>query len=237
MDMRTASATIAFAAALVAGVGLGWWQGPSLAPGSAATPSAIASPLESAGGGVGSLSTSRPSTAATRASAAAAMSSRAPEPYDGDVFAIGDSVLAGAANCLARRGVEVNAQQSRRISDAVAILERKVERLPARVIVHLGTNGGATATELDAVMAVLGADRIVLWSTIQLPDDPSRYTYEDATNEAITGLAERHDNVRIFDWQAATRLHPEWLYAEGIHMTPEGCAGYASLVEPQLRAP
>lgn len=224
--MRTASATIAFAAALVAGVGLGWWQGPALAPGSVTTPSAVASPLESAGG-----------APAARASSASPTPSRAPEPYDGDVFAIGDSVLAGAANCLARRGVDVNAQQSRRISDAVVILERKGERLPARVIVHLGTNGGATATELDAVMAVLGADRVVLWSTIQLPDDPSRYTYEGATNEAIAGLVERYDNVRIFDWQAATRLHPEWLYAEGIHMTPEGCAGYANLVEPQLRAP
>ena len=223
--MRTASATIAFAAALVAGVGLGWWQGPALAPGSVTTPSAVASPLESAGG-----------APAARASSASPTPSRVPEPYDGDVFAIGDSVLAGAGNCLARRAVDVNAQQSRRISDAVAILERKGERLPARVIVHLGTNGGATATELDAVMAVLGADRVVLWSTIQLPDDPSRYTYEDATNEAIAGLVERYDNVRIFDRQAATRLHPEWLYAEGIHMTPEGCAGYANLVEPQLRA-
>lgn len=237
MDMRTASATIAFTAALVAGVVLGWWQGSSLVPGSVATPSAIASPLESAGAGRVSLATARASIPEARASSASPMSSPAPEPYDGDVFAIGDSVLAGAATCLARRGVDVNAQQSRRITDAVAILERKADRLPARIIVHLGTNGGAVATELDAIMAVLGQDRIILWSTIQLPDDPSRYTYEQATNEAIAGLADRYPNVRIFDWQAATKLHPEWLYAEGIHMTPEGCRGYADLVEPQVRAP
>ena len=235
--MRTASATIAFTVALTAGVLLGWWQGPSLAPGSGATPSAIASPLESAGAGHVSLATARASIPEARASSASPLPSTAPEPYDGAVFAIGDSVLAGAAACLARRGVDVNAQQSRRITDAVAILERKADRLPARIIVHLGTNGGAVATELDAIMAVLGQDRIVLWSTIQLPDDPSRYTYEQATNEAIAGLADRYSNVRIFDWQAATKLHPEWLYAEGIHMTPEGCRGYADRVEPQVRAP
>lgn len=233
MDSRSIVAAAAFGGALIGGVSLALWQGPSLAPDS--TPIAVASPLESAGGG-GATAESRP-VASSDADATPTASPPAPVLYAGEIFAIGDSVLAGAAPCLSERGMDVNAKQSRRVSDAVAILESKADRLPARVIVHLGTNGGATTSELDAIMAVLGTDRVVLWSTIQLPDDPSRYTYEDATNEAIAALADRHDNVRIFDWQAATRLHPEWLYAEGIHMTPEGCAGYANLVEPQLRAP
>lgn len=235
MDTRTIVATIAFIAALVAGVGLGWWHGPSLTPDSTiGAPVAIASPLESAGGGSGGSAASRP-----RPSSPAPVTppSPAPAPYDGDVFAIGDSVLAGAASCLARRGIDTDAKQSRRITDAVEILDRKLERLPDRVIVHLGTNGGATASELDAVMSLLGPDRVVLFSTIQLPDDLDRYTYERATNDAIAALADRYDNVRIFDWEAVTTLHPEWIYAEGIHMTPEGCRGYADLVEPQIRAP
>ena len=146
-------------------------------------------------------------------------------------------VLAGAAPCLARRGIDTDAKQSRQIADAAEILDRTGERLPDRVIVHLGTNGGATASELDAVMSLLGPDRVVLFSTIQLPDDLDRYTYERATNDAIAALADRYDNVRIFDWEAVSALHPEWIYAEGIHMTPEGCRGYADLVEPQIRAP
>ena len=119
----------------------------------------------------------------------------------------------------------------------MAILDAKSDRLPPRMIVHLGANGGATSEELNSIMAILGPDRIVLWSTIQLPDDPTRYTYERATNEAIAALADRYPNVRIFDWEAMSRLHPDWIYAEGIHMTPEGCRGYANLVEPQIRAP
>jgi hypothetical protein len=234
VDLRTWLAGAAFGVALIGGVLLGWWHGPSVAPGVAgpvvsdiAASSEVADgdkaqPLESAGSGVGGVSSS-PSPALS--------------PYDGPVFAIGDSVLAGAASCLAQRGIEIDAKQSRKASDALPILKRKADRLPDRVIVHLGTNGGMTEAEADALMAALGADRVVMWSTIQLPDDPTRYTYERATNDMISGLPQRYANVRIFDWESMTRQQPEWLYAEGIHMTPEGCAGYASLVEPQVRAP
>ena len=38
--------------------------------------------------------------------------------YDGEVFANGDSVLAGAAACLEARGIKVNAEQSRQASVA-----------------------------------------------------------------------------------------------------------------------
>ena len=231
MDARTIATSLAFVAALVAGAALGWIQSSSpaqvmSAQGATAAPGATTVPmaaLEPAGSGLGDASASTaPSTYA---------------PYDGEVFAIGDSVLAGAATCLEMRGVKVNAEQSRQVSAALQILVKKIDSLPPRVIVHLGTNGGATPAELDAIMEVLGPDRLVLWSTIQLPDDPSRYTYERSTNDAIAALADRYPNVRVFDWESLTRQQPEWLYVEGIHMTPQGCEGYAGLAEPQVRAP
>lgn len=170
----------------------------------------------------------------------AGMASARPDSYpayDGRIFALGDSVLAGAARCLEARGVKVDAEQSRQVTEAIDILARRPAGLPARVIVHIGTNGGVDAGQLDTIMGLLGPQRLVLWSTIQLPDDPTRYTYERSTNDAIAALADRYPNVRVFDWEAATRQRPEWLYVEGIHMTPEGCEGYAGLVEPQVRAP
>lgn len=225
MDARTIATSLAFVAALVAGAALGWIQGSSPAQVASAPPAAMPAvpmtALESAGSGTQSASAAEPTYA----------------PYDGEVFALGDSVLAGAAACLEARGIKVNAEQSRQASAALEILRKKAGSLPPRVIIHVGTNGGASAGQLDAMMEVLGPERLVLWSTIQLPDDPSRYTYERSTNDAIAALAERYPNALVFDWESMTLQQPQWLYVEGIHMTPQGCEGYAGLVEPQVRAP
>lgn len=224
MDVRAVGVVLAFVLALVAGVALGWWQGsgePNVTVAAATT--TVSGDAEPAAG-----VTSAPSPA---------ISTSVGAPYEGKAFGIGDSVLAGAATCLAERDVKVDAHESRQVSAGIDLLRKKVGNLPPRILVHLGTNGGATPDDLDTIMAVLGSSRLVVWSTIQLPDDPSRYTYEQSTNDAIAALAQRYDNVRIFDWNAMTVQQPTWIYAEGIHMTPEGCEGYAQLVDGMLRAP
>ncbi len=231
MDARTLAVSLGFVAALLGGAAVGWLQGNP--PIEAAT----AAVAESAAQASASDIESGLASAAQETSSDASMTGPVYEPYTGDIYGIGDSVLAGAARCLAERGFDLDVQQSRRASQAIGILTDRIDWLPPRVIVHLGTNGGATPAELDAIMTVLGPDRLVMWSTIQLPDDPTRYTYERKTNDAIADLAERYDNVLIFDWEAKSQQHPSWIYLEGIHMTPEGCQGYASLVDPQLRAP
>lgn len=223
MDVRAVGVVLAFVLALVAGVALGWWQGSSEPNVSAAAATAAVSGDAEPADGV----TAAPSPDGASVGV----------PFEGKAFGIGDSVLAGAATCLADRDVKVDAHESRQVSAGIDLLRKKVDNLPPRVLVHLGTNGGATAEDLDTIMAVLGSNRLVVWSTIQLPDDPTRYTYEQSTNDAIAALAQRYDNVRIFDWNAMTVQQPTWIYEEGIHMTPEGCEGYAQLVDGMLRAP
>lgn len=231
MDLRAVAVSAAFVGALIAGVVLGWWQG--------SLPSQEFAAASTSTTGPAAPVADFPVTAIEPASGVASPDEEqsAPQSYDGKAFGIGDSVLAGAAPCLAARGIEVNAKQSRQVAQALDVLGRKGAPLPPRVIVHLGTNGGATAADLDAIMAVLGPERLVMWATIQLPDDPDRYTYERSTNDAISALADRYDNVLILDWESLSRQHPEWMYVEGIHMTPEGCEGYAALAEARLRAP
>jgi hypothetical protein len=234
VDVRTGATSVAFVAALLAGAALGWVQG---APPPADASSRGVPTLDSEAPDLVPGSAVQPTALEVVGIAGDATSESTYLAYDGKVFAIGDSVLAGAAPCLEARGITVDAEQSRQVAAALDILQKKSDSLPARVIVHIGTNGGATAADLDAIMEVLGPQRLVLWSTIQLPDDPSRYTYERSTNDAIAALAARYANALVFDWEAATRQHPEWLYVEGIHMTPEGCEGYAGLVAPQVRTP
>ena len=83
-------------------------------------------------------------------------------------------------------------------------------------------------------MEILGPDRFVVWTTIQIPDDPERYTFEQDTNAAIAGLAETYPNVRVFSWNSLSPTNPDWLNADG-SMTKAGCRAFASLADRVMR--
>ena len=156
-------------------------------------------------------------------------------PYTGPVLAFGDFVLVSVKPCLAKLDYEVDAVSDRRVDAAAYDLRSVDDSIPGGVLIHLGANGGATASELDGIMQILGRDRTVVWTTIQLPDDPERYTFEQETNVAIAGLAERYPNVRIFSWNALSMTNPDWLNADG-SMTKAGCKAFAAYADQIMRA-
>ena len=155
-------------------------------------------------------------------------------PYTGDVLAFGDYVLVSAKRCLKKLDYEIDATTDRRVTDAVVALRAREADIPGGVLVHLGANGGATAQDLDAIMQILGPDRTVVWTTIQIPDDPERYTFEQGTNAAIAGLAEAYPNVRVFSWNAMSPTNPDWLNADG-SMTDLGCQAFADFADRVMR--
>lgn len=155
-------------------------------------------------------------------------------PYTGDVLAFGDYVLVSARRCLKKLDYEIDATTDRRVTDAVVALRAREADIPGGVLVHLGANGGATAQDLDAIMQILGPDRTVVWTTIQIPDDPERYTFEQSTNAAIAGLAEAYPNVRVFSWNAMSPTNPDWLNADG-SMTDLGCQAFADFADRVMR--
>ena len=155
-------------------------------------------------------------------------------PYTGDVLAFGDYVLVSAKRCLKKLDYEIDATTDRRVTDAVVALRAREADIPGGVLVHLGANGGATAQDLDAIMQILGPDRTVVWTTIQIPDDPERYTFEQSTNAAIAGLAEAYPNVRVFSWNAMSPTNPDWLNADG-SMTDLGCQAFAEFADRVMR--
>ena len=159
-----------------------------------------------------------------------------PSPFAGELLAYGDSILILAESCLAERGFAVDSEESRPVGSGPEELLAYGDALPERILIHLGTNGGAAPEDYDAIMDVLGPDRVVVFATIQLPNDYDRYTFEDRTNEAITALPQRYPNVRIFDWHTVSDLNGDWLYDDGFHPNPEGCDAYASLAEEVIRA-
>ncbi len=160
----------------------------------------------------------------------------AKKQYSGRIFAIGDSVMIGARTCLEARRYTVDAVGSRQISAGIETLRARRSSLPKRVVVHLGTNGGAYPADLDRVVKAIGRKRLIIFVTIQLPNNYSRYTFEERTNAAIRELPERYDNVRVFDWNAITNNRPHLFWADGFHVNPKGCASYAKRLDNIARA-
>jgi hypothetical protein len=156
-------------------------------------------------------------------------------PYTGPVLAFGDYVLISAKRCLKKLDYEIDATTDRRVTDAAVDLRARGNDIPDGVLIHLGANGGATAQDLDAIMQILGPDRAVVWTTIQIPDDPERYTFEKDTNAAIAGLAESYPNVRVFSWNAMSPTNPDWLNADG-SMTKLGCQAFADFADRVMRS-
>lgn len=173
--------------------------------------------------------------ASSAASPSAAPVPTSPPAYTGPVLAFGDYVLVSVKPCLRKLGYEVDAVADRRIDAAAFDLRAIDDSIPGGVLIHLGANGGATPAELDGIMRVLGPDRTVVWTTIQLPDDPQRYTFEQDTNSSIAGLAETYPNVRIFSWNGLSMTNPDWLNADG-SMTKRGCKAFADFAEQVMRA-
>lgn len=178
-----------------------------------------------------------PVAAASSAAPAASTAQPSPSirtPYTGDVLAFGDYVLISAKRCLKKLDYEIDATTDRRVTDALVDLRARGDAIPGGVLLHLGANGGATAEDLDAVMQLLGSERAVVWTTIQIPDDPERYTFEQDTNAAIAGLAESYPNVRVFSWNALSPTNPDWLNADG-SMTKVGCQAFADFADRVMR--
>ena len=106
-------------------------------------------------------------------------------------------MLVSAQPCLEELGFTVDASTNRQVSDGLFDLQSKIDEVPGGVLIQLGANGGATPAELDQIMRILGPDRTVVFTTIQLPDDPTRYTCPAASCViALTSSAPLPPNER-----------------------------------------
>lgn len=154
-----------------------------------------------------------------------------PAAADGQALAIGDSVMLGAKWALKNRGIAVDAAVSRQASSAGRLVSRRGDRLPQSVVVHLGTNGTLRRDDCDAVMRQAGAGRTVYWMTIA-----AKRSWVAGNNRVIRACVRDHPGrASLIDWAWAAGRHPEWLYADGIHLRPAGAKAYARLIADAVR--
>lgn len=133
--------------------------------------------------------------------------------------------MLGAKSQLAAKGVAVYAQVSYQFRSAGSLVSslRAQGALGSTVLIHLGTNGPWNTATCDSVMAKLAGVRVVFMN-VKVPKP-----WEGASNAAISSCARRH-GAPVLDWRGYSSPHPDWFYADGIHLRPAGAAGYASLV-------
>ena len=154
---------------------------------------------------------------------------------DLDAIAIGDSVMLGAKSQLRDRGVDVvDAAVSRQAATGPGLLRKRGEKLPEHVVVHLGTNGTYTLKMCKELVRTVGKQRRVYLVTVKVPRK-----WESVNNDMLRSCdrAFRSDRVVLLDWNAAATKNPSYLYADGVHLRPEGARAFARMIERAVTAP
>ena len=148
--------------------------------------------------------------------------------------AIGDSVMLGASPEILKLYPDsvVDAKESRQVRQAPDIIKglKKKGQLKETVIIALGLNGPFSTDVGQSVLDAVGSDHQIYWV---LPYGNS-VTYVNDVTDTIKSLAQSNTNLKILDWPAAAKDHPEWFYHDGIHLKPSGQKGYAKWLKDEL---
>lgn len=170
--------------------------------------------------------------ASERANAEAETASNEPatNANNAKVLVIGDSVTLGAKMDMENLipGVFVDAEESRGVEKAVPILNQVAAggNIPQVVVVSLTTNERHFSDELmQGIVDAARGSRVIFVTGYAGPEQP-----RETQNEAIKGFANSHDGVYFADWWQLAHDNWDLLYADHIHLNPEGRSAYAQLI-------
>ncbi len=158
-----------------------------------------------------------------------------PDPTGPRVFALGDSVMLGAAASLQSTigNLEVDAAVSRQVSHGIGILSWRRDNglLGDVVIIHLGNNGYFGSGQMGEIMSILSGVERVVFVTVKVPRE------WEAPNNGVIQSAAAFSNVVVVDWQATAAANPDFFWGDQIHLRPFGADSYAGLLVPQTALP
>jgi peptidoglycan/LPS O-acetylase OafA/YrhL len=155
----------------------------------------------------------------------------AESPSSAQVLVIGDSVTLGAKEAIESTIPHsfVDAKESRGIESATRILAEYAMQgdLPGVIVISLATNERTfTDSLMQGIIDVAGEGKNYIFVTGYAgPQQP-----REAQNEAIKNYAEKHANVFVVDWWAVAHSNWSLMYADHIHLNPEGRLAYADLL-------
>ena len=148
-----------------------------------------------------------------------------------NVLAIGDSVMLGAANDLARAfgTIEVDAAIGRDAATTLRLLHdrRASNRLPDTVIVQIGNNGPLTRPQMNDLMSLLSGVNRAIIIDLRVPQP-----WEGPNNTVLADAVARFSNARLVAWHVASGARQD-LFWDDMHLRPEGAQLYVALIAAQ----
>lgn len=142
------------------------------------------------------------------------------------VVGIGDSVLLGAIDELYKYFPNgyFDGKVSRTITHAKKILTdlKNEGKLSNTLILALANNGDYSNKLNKEFMEIIG-DREVYWINAVGADDPE-------FNEKFKNFASNYSNIHIIEWDVESKGHPEYFYADKIHLKGDGIKAYAKTI-------
>jgi hypothetical protein len=151
-------------------------------------------------------------------------------PFRPPPLAVGDSIMLGAIDPLARRGFEVDVRGCRQMSEGLGVLRARGRRLPRFVVIGLGTNWTVTLNQIRQALRIVGRERVLGLVT------PREVGGVRSSDQAAMREAGRRwpNRVRVIDWVARSAGHSDWFYSDGLHLTPNGARAMARLIRGAL---
>ena len=154
-----------------------------------------------------------------------------------NVLVLGDSVTLGAKQALESTipGVYVDAKESRSIITAAGIIAgySAKGRLPDVIVISLATNEyNITESLLGSIVSTAGKGKTFILVTAYAGPQQIR----DRQNATLKRYAEKNENIYIADWWEIAHNNWSLMYADHIHLNPEGRIAYANLIYNAVRS-
>lgn len=142
------------------------------------------------------------------------------------IVGVGDSVLLGSVDALYAKFPNgyFDGKVSRTIKGAEDVLTDLINRgiLGDIVVLNLANNGDYSDARNKELMELLG-NRKIYWMNAVGADDPQ-------FNSRFKEFASNYSNIHIVEWDVISKNHPEYFYADGIHLKGDGAVAYANAI-------
>ena len=96
----------------------------------------------------------------------------------------------------------------------------------------MGTNGIVQEEDLKPILEALSDRNRVVVVNVRVPR-----VWMKPTNKVISELVSQYPNVRLADWNAASKGHKGYFAPDGVHLTKTGAKVFGNLISEALKAP